>query len=59
MKCKCVKTQYGLERCSDDPSLDQATECICWLRDKVSELEAEVKALDDVVNLNNGEHTKH
>ena len=59
MKCKCVKTHYGIERCSENPSLTEATKCIEWQRDKILELEAEVKALDEVVNLEKGEHTKH
>lgn len=59
LKCKCIKTQYGLDRCSDNPTLNEATQCIGWLCDKVKDLEDEVMALDDVVNIKKGEHTQH
>lgn len=59
MGCACVKTQYGFERCSENPLLKEATACMGWLYEKVNELEVEVKALDDIVKLVKGEHTTH
>ena len=43
---RCYRTSYGGDRCSDDPTPDEAADCIQTLDEKRIELEKELAEMD-------------